>query len=172
MRLKPSENEAQNHPNSPKYVVIDRSSLSVSCPSTRKASNQRPSSSQGSSSKYVIDLNTTAIPIKEKRMFKFDGVFGPNATQDEVFLETAAKMVPYAFRGYNACCFAYGQTGSGKTYTISGPDGGDITGAPPSSWGFIPRIASAIFSEMVCAFENVAIFSSFRIFVNNLNPFL
>ncbi|KAL6894004.1 hypothetical protein ACP4OV_008102 [Aristida adscensionis] len=56
---------------------------------------------------------------KEKRMFKFDRVFGPGDNQETVFSETA-PVVRSAMDGYNVCIFAYGQTGTGKTFTMEG----------------------------------------------------
>ncbi|KAL3637227.1 hypothetical protein CASFOL_019526 [Castilleja foliolosa] len=63
-------------------------------------------------------------PLKDgKKVFQFNQVFGPTATQDEVFRHTQ-PLVRSVMDGYNVCIFAYGQTGSGKTHTMYGPPGG------------------------------------------------
>ncbi|CAN8239468.1 unnamed protein product [Cochlearia groenlandica] len=54
-----------------------------------------------------------------KKSFKFDSVFGPNASQADVFEDTA-PFATSVIDGYNVCIFAYGQTGTGKTFTMEG----------------------------------------------------
>ncbi|KAF6151080.1 hypothetical protein GIB67_042415, partial [Kingdonia uniflora] len=63
-------------------------------------------------------------PHKDTRkVFHFNRVFSPTATQEEVFKDTQ-PLIRSVMDGYNICIFAYGQTGSGKTHTMSGPSGG------------------------------------------------
>ncbi|CAG9467166.1 unnamed protein product [Pedinophyceae sp. YPF-701] len=105
---------------------------------------------------------------------KFDRVFTPEATQQDVF-ESIEDSIDGALEGYNTTVFAYGQTGTGKTFTMAGADyagghdyrylaeamsasrpatqaNGDIAalpdGAPdPSKPGLIPRVAVALFEK-------------------------
>ena len=55
----------------------------------------------------------------EEKRFAFDRVFGPDATQSDVYAEVSPLVVG-ALDGFSACVFAYGQTGSGKTHTMGG----------------------------------------------------
>ncbi|KAK9075857.1 hypothetical protein SSX86_004186 [Deinandra increscens subsp. villosa] len=57
-----------------------------------------------------------------KKLFQFNRIFGPTATQEEVFADTQ-PLIRSVMDGYNVCIFAYGQTGSGKTHTMCGPTG-------------------------------------------------
>ncbi|XP_063783351.1 kinesin-like protein klp-3 [Pseudophryne corroboree] len=54
-----------------------------------------------------------------KKRFRFDQVFRPQCTQEEVFEQTL-PIIKSCVDGYNVCILAYGQTGSGKTYTMMG----------------------------------------------------
>jgi hypothetical protein len=48
------------------------------------------------------------------KVYLFDKVFKPNATQDKVYNEAAKSIVTDVLAGYNGTIFAYGQTSSGK----------------------------------------------------------
>ncbi|XP_048550409.1 kinesin-like protein KIN-14P [Triticum urartu] len=69
----------------------------------------------------TITLMTSSKQGKDARKsFTFNRVFGPLATQAEIFVDMQ-PLVRSVLDGYNVCIFAYGQTGSGKTFTMSGP---------------------------------------------------
>ncbi|XP_020273059.1 kinesin-like protein KIN-14A isoform X1 [Asparagus officinalis] len=62
-------------------------------------------------------------PQSSRKSFQFNKIFGPNASQEEVYKDTQ-PLVRSVMDGYNVCIFAYGQTGSGKTHTMCGPSSG------------------------------------------------
>ncbi|XP_042422490.1 kinesin-like protein KIN-14C isoform X2 [Zingiber officinale] len=88
----------------------------------------------------LVLVNTSKQGKDGKRMFNFNKVFGPSATQEEVFLDTR-PLIRSVIDGYNVCIFAYGQTGSGKTYTMTGPDGGS-----EKDWGVNFRALNDLFN--------------------------
>ncbi|GIL69220.1 hypothetical protein Vretimale_12657 [Volvox reticuliferus] len=55
----------------------------------------------------------------ERKVYRFDRVFGGQSTQEEVY-EDVQALIRSVMDGYNVCIFAYGQTGSGKTHTMTG----------------------------------------------------
>lgn len=75
---------------------------------------------------------------RKKLKFGFDNVFGPEATQNEVWCATE-PLIQCAIDGFNVTIFAYGQTSAGKTYTLLG-DG-------VSSHGLIGKSIEKIFGS-------------------------
>lgn len=51
---------------------------------------------------------------KRSASYRFDRVFQPHATQEDVFDSIGAPTVKSVLEGYNSCILAYGQTGSGQ----------------------------------------------------------
>ncbi|CAM9924291.1 unnamed protein product, partial [Ectocarpus sp. 6 AP-2014] len=79
---------------------------------------------------------------KLDRTYQYDHVFGPFASQEEVFVSTVEPIVREMLQGFSTTVFAYGQTGTGKTHTMEG----DITSA--EGMGVIPRSVHAIFDYL------------------------
>jgi kinesin family protein C2/C3 len=65
----------------------------------------------------IMIVNPQKQGKEGRKMFSFNKIFGPNASQSEVFADTQ-PLIRSVMDGYNVCIFAYGQTGSGKTYTM------------------------------------------------------
>ncbi|KAI7726568.1 hypothetical protein M8C21_015619, partial [Ambrosia artemisiifolia] len=93
---------------------------------------------------YIDDETVTIIvPSKSgkegRKASMFNKVFGPSATQEEVFSDTQ-PLIRSVLDGFNVCIFACGQTGAGKTYTLTGP--GEIT---PETMGVSYRALNDLF---------------------------
>lgn len=72
----------------------------------------------------AMDKVTALVPTLQggQTEMEFDRVFGPEASQADVYEDTSAVIMS-VIDGYNVCLMAYGQTGAGKTYTMNGtPD--------------------------------------------------
>ena len=84
------------------------------------------------------------------RQFTFDGVLGPDASQEDVFrLAGVRNLIDSGLRGENVSILAYGQTGSGKTYTMSGVSERENKGSVRGDTiGIIPRAVKYLFSRI------------------------
>ncbi|OWM65143.1 kinesin-like protein KIN-14P [Punica granatum] len=87
----------------------------------------------------LVVANPSKSGKEGHRMFKFNKVFGPTATQANVYSDIQ-PFVRSVLDGYNVCIFAYGQTGSGKTYTMTGPNM-----ASKDTWGVNYRALNDLF---------------------------
>jgi hypothetical protein len=60
-----------------------------------------------------VDSNVSVrIASDRVKTFFYDHVFGPSATQNDVYHSIGKPMVDDLLRGINACVIAYGQTGT------------------------------------------------------------
>jgi len=102
-------------------------------------------SEEKAGSKFVVKFpqgsEDNCVSIGGK-VYLFDKVFKPNASQEKVYNEAAKSIVTDVLAGYNGTIFAYGQTSSGKTHTMEGVIG------DPSKHGIIPRIVNDIFNHI------------------------
>ncbi|KAJ2782043.1 hypothetical protein H4R18_002505 [Coemansia javaensis] len=79
---------------------------------------------------YGQDVKIGGGAAGVSRSFHFDGVFGPKATQEDVYDNVVSPILQEVMQGYNCTIFAYGQTGTGKTHTMEGDlelAGGPVT---------------------------------------------
>ncbi|XP_005184928.1 kinesin-like protein Klp68D [Musca domestica] len=84
----------------------------------------------------VIEIsNQTDTQKEQRKVFTYDAVYDPGASQTTVYNEVVFPLVSSVLEGYNGCIFAYGQTGTGKTFTMEGIRGNDeLVGIIPRSF--------------------------------------
>ena len=123
--------------------LLDSDTDEVSCfesfdPATNSAvyrAAERPGTSSMPNARDPVPLRTSthggSSSAEGGKAFKFDGLFGPGATQSEVYDAAASNIVRGVLEGYNGAILAYGQTGSGKTHSMRGPS--DDAACWPSS---------------------------------------
>ena len=113
------------------------------------------------------DSGTDYAEVRGVKEYSYSGVFGPNATQCEVYDNVAAPLVEGLFPqknsgdalGESALLFTLGVTNAGKTHTVMGTgfekrkgvdkkkaQTNDIT--PEHEWGIIPRSLHHILSRV------------------------
>ena len=91
---------------------------------------------------YDNNNNSIKILTQPDELFTFDTVYGPKATQEDIFHNVALPLVHDVLNGINGTIFAYGQTASGKTYTMEG----DLSISNLN--GIIPRIIHALYNTI------------------------
>mmetsp|Transcript_45883 Transcript_45883/g.109262 ORF Transcript_45883/g.109262 Transcript_45883/m.109262 type:complete len:1009 (-) Transcript_45883:195-3221(-) len=94
-----------------------------------------------------LDCHRLSMQVAEAKQkeFTFDRVFGPAATQSDVYKTCTLPLVDVVLTGTNACVFAFGATGAGKTHSMLGPEGGR---SQDSQAGILPRAAAEIFRRL------------------------
>ncbi|GBG60665.1 hypothetical protein CBR_g11890 [Chara braunii] len=85
------------------------------------------------------------VLIGKDRRFTFDHVFGPDNTQETVYVACVKPLVESCMAGYNATVLAYGQTGSGKTHTMGS---GNNTAVLEEELGILPRVIRQLFESV------------------------
>ena len=106
---------------------------------------------EGGTSTIKADVVTKTIATTAGRQFgPFDKCYGPEATQQEVYMDTVAPLIKEVLSGFNCTVFAYGQTGTGKTFTMEGAhdEDGDYSWDSDPKAGIIPRALHQIFSAL------------------------
>ena len=93
---------------------------------------------------FATNVNDRDAPPKT---FTFDGAYGGDATNEQIYLDIAFPLVEGVTEGYNGTVFAYGQTGGGKTFTMQG-----VT-EPTTQRGLIPRAFDHIFETVAVAMQ-------------------
>ena len=63
-------------------------------------------------------------PMDIESITGFDRVFGPDSSQQQIFMDSVLPLVEALVNGHDACLLAFGQTGAGKTFTMIGAGGG------------------------------------------------
>jgi len=101
---------------------------------------QPPMDSQAYKNATALGTSVASSVMSETNgTFSFSRVFGPEATQMEVFQTAAYPLIGKIFRGQNALIFAYGITNSGKTYTMQGT---------PENPGIMPNVLRELFAQL------------------------
>ncbi|CAE7270567.1 kif4, partial [Symbiodinium sp. KB8] len=96
-----------------------------------------------------------------KKHFTFDGVFGPESTQEDVYSRSVQPLVHSFLSGLNSSILAYGQTGAGKTYTMGSNFTEHTTASEAArTLGVIPRVVEEVLDaiasqrgESLCSLE-------------------
>lgn len=100
----------------------------------------------------TLQVEPSTVPaVRDTRhAFAFDQVFGPAASQADVYASSVEPLVHRFLEGYNATVFAYGQTSSGKSYSMGTVDEGvplDVGGDAETA-GIVPRATEQIFAAL------------------------
>jgi len=76
------------------------------------------------------------------RVVTYDTIFGPSASQSDVFQAVGEQVLGAVFAGFNSAVIAYGNTGAGKTHTMFGDT------SSQEHKGLIPRVLEKVFAVL------------------------
>eukprot|EP00933_Yihiella_yeosuensis_P042459 TRINITY_DN37042_c0_g1_i1.p1 TRINITY_DN37042_c0_g1~~TRINITY_DN37042_c0_g1_i1.p1 ORF type:complete len:1025 (-),score=314.59 TRINITY_DN37042_c0_g1_i1:86-2953(-) len=78
----------------------------------------------------------------ETKEFIFDGVFGSESSQRDVFMQVGLPVLRESMKGVNGTILAYGQTGSGKTHSLLHQT------AKGEEAGLLPRLVASLYVQV------------------------
>eukprot|EP00759_Apiculatamorpha_spiralis_P014215 PhF_6_TR20975/c0_g1_i1/m.30099 len=81
----------------------------------------------------LMQLNLKSVNVRGDKNYSFDGTFGGDSTQEQLFDSIGRPCVEHCLNGYRSALMAYGQTGTGKSFTMCC--------TKPGLEGIIPRAA-------------------------------
>lgn len=90
----------------------------------------------------TVNVSSSLTSTDNYTSFSFDGIFPINATQEEVYNQSAKEVIEAVLNGSNGTIFTYGQTGSGKSYTLQGNNN------LPTNKGIIQRMIEHVFNSI------------------------
>lgn len=85
----------------------------------------------------VVSFANKRVAVKDERHYDFDGTFGQDSRQEDVFETIAMPCLNHAVNGFCSALMCYGQTGTGKSFTMCCTKAG--------LEGIIPRSAKYLF---------------------------
>jgi hypothetical protein len=88
----------------------------------------------------LISVSGKRVFVKDERHYDFDGTFGQDSRQEQVFESIAVPCLQHAIAGYCSALMCYGQTGTGKSFTMCC--------TKPECEGIIPRSARYLFENL------------------------
>eukprot|EP01065_Artemidia_motanka_P024037 TRINITY_DN28694_c0_g1_i1.p1 TRINITY_DN28694_c0_g1~~TRINITY_DN28694_c0_g1_i1.p1 ORF type:complete len:1733 (+),score=650.46 TRINITY_DN28694_c0_g1_i1:97-5295(+) len=88
----------------------------------------------------LLKLGGKQVRVDEDKFYDYDGTFGGQSTQGEIFDGVGRPNVDHVFRGFCSAIMCYGQTGTGKSFTMCNNK--------PGQEGIIPRAAQHIYRRI------------------------
>eukprot|EP01062_Namystynia_karyoxenos_P079251 TRINITY_DN8320_c0_g1_i1.p1 TRINITY_DN8320_c0_g1~~TRINITY_DN8320_c0_g1_i1.p1 ORF type:complete len:1754 (+),score=710.82 TRINITY_DN8320_c0_g1_i1:77-5338(+) len=88
----------------------------------------------------LLKLAGKQVRVDEDKVYDYDGTFGGQSTQEEIFNAVGRPNVDHVFKGFCSAIMCYGQTGTGKSFTMCN--------MKPGQEGIIPRAARHIYEKI------------------------